>query len=145
MLNLLYGTPGKSMVVHSEEEKKKRVELKLKLGGGKLKGPTPIARVRLYEEQNGLCFYCGRKTEFRFFTVDHKHPRCRGGGNRPKNTVGACTTCNNAKSAMTVEEFLGTDYLSDERRVLLGAQETPKRKFSEYQRDHCRRITALRP
>ncbi|MFD7258096.1 HNH endonuclease [Streptomyces sp. NPDC059874] len=40
--------------------------------------------------------------------IDHVRPRCRGGSDRVSNLVLACISCNQAKGALRVEEFLAT-------------------------------------
>jgi len=56
-----------------------------------------------YRQQKGRCYYCNGGAS----TLDHKIPLSRGGPNTRENTVLACYTCNQAKAAKTVEEFLG--------------------------------------
>lgn len=47
------------------------------------------------------CAYCGvNKAD----TIDHVHPRSRGGAHTWDNTVGACSRCNSRKSNKTVKE-----------------------------------------
>ena len=62
-------------------------------------------RMRTYSEQDSKCFYCNRHQHFSTWTLDHKTPRCRGGAGG-KNIVGACYSCNQQKSCLTLDEFL---------------------------------------
>lgn len=47
------------------------------------------------------CAYCTRR---RADTIDHVHPKSRGGTHTWDNTVGACSRCNARKSDRTVKE-----------------------------------------
>ena len=65
---------------------------------------------------NGLvCVYCGDPTE----VLDHWIPRSRGGMNDESNLVLSCSVCNQAKGAMTGEEFIALllqrNWLVDDR------------------------------
>ena len=60
---------------------------------------------RIYDEQNGKCFYCGNALNG-LFDVDHKTPLSRGGSNWPNNLCCACAACNRSKHTKTAEEFL---------------------------------------
>lgn len=68
-------------------------------------------RERLFSEQEGLCFWCGKvctlpiPREFSYnhpdaFTVDHIQPRWRGGKDSVDNLVGACTFCNQLRASI---------------------------------------------
>lgn len=48
------------------------------------------------------CVYCGKKESK--MTIDHVHPRSRGGKNTFENTVCACFACNNKKDDRTPQE-----------------------------------------
>lgn len=63
---------------------------------------------RLYDEQRGRCFYCGRELSERF-QLDHKTPKSRGGSDSPENLCCACNRCSRLKHHETAEEFM--DYL----------------------------------
>lgn len=59
----------------------------------------------LYDNQGGVCHYCKNRFERKQWSVDHKLPRFRGGGNSDSNLVGCCRPCNNLKAFLTEEEF----------------------------------------
>jgi hypothetical protein len=63
-------------------------------------------RIKLHEEQYGICFYCRLPTPITHWTIEHRLPRSRGGTNDPQNKVGTCKRCNNAKGFLTEQEFL---------------------------------------
>ena len=60
-----------------------------------------------------LCAYCNNKAT----TIDHIHPRARGGQSTWMNCVAACIPCNRKKRDMTLEES---------GMVLLSAPYVPK-------------------
>lgn len=96
-------------------------------------------RQLFYEQQNGECYYCGEPTEIADWTLDHKMPVSRGGKHRG-NVVGCCQNCNKAKGNMTVAEFLATDFLTDSRRAILGANGAPAVSFQAAKQRHNERL-----
>jgi hypothetical protein len=58
----------------------------------------------LYARDHYLCAYCGDVHGFKDLTIDHVHPKSRGGGNQWTNTVTACKPCNMRKGNRTPEE-----------------------------------------
>jgi 5-methylcytosine-specific restriction endonuclease McrA len=68
-------------------------------GGGDPDRWTAI-RVDILRRDDYRCAYCGRKAR----TVDHIHPKSRGGGEEYWNLVAACKPCNNTKTDRTPEE-----------------------------------------
>ncbi|WP_413319376.1 HNH endonuclease [Agrococcus sp. 1P02AA] len=72
---------------------------------------VPIPHTRLYdrmpwsrrgvlERDRRRCAYCGGAGA----TIDHIHPRSRGGASDWLNTITACTRCNGAKGSRTPAE-----------------------------------------
>lgn len=67
-------------------------------------------------QQKWLCAYCGLPMSKRRYpwhpervaTLDHVLPVSRGGRNQRGNLVAACFGCNQAKGAMTGDEFRAT-------------------------------------
>lgn len=55
--------------------------------------------LKLFQQQNACCFYCGRKLGWGYsrFCVDHFIPLSRGGTNHPHNLKLSCPTCNAQK------------------------------------------------
>jgi len=103
---------------------------------------------RLFDgEQNGCCFYCGKPTSPKDRSKDHLTPRSRGGpASHHANLVGACKTCNHAKGNMTLQEFLDTDYLTQDRRAALGRSGPPTIRFPHAKQNHHQRLPPhLRP
>lgn len=74
--------------------------------------PTIIryTRAGLWEEQQGLCWYCGCGIHADpsiepYAQLEHQHPRSRGGRSSKENIVLACRPCNIRKKDKTVDEF----------------------------------------
>lgn len=63
---------------------------------------VPLSRRALFNRDGNQCQYCG-KTNVRL-TVDHVHPRSRGGRNVWANVTTACQPCNAIKADRTPEE-----------------------------------------
>lgn len=61
-------------------------------------------RMVLYSRDRHLCAYCGQQYEPRNLTIDHVHPRSRGGKNTWVNCVTSCKPCNMRKGSKTPEE-----------------------------------------
>lgn len=63
---------------------------------------------RIYEEQEGRCFYCGIPLFWDIpydIHADHVMPLKRGGSNKASNIVLACAPCNLSKTDKTVAEW----------------------------------------
>lgn len=63
-------------------------------------------RKTVYAKANGKCRICGKPIDFEKFTVDHKIPLSKGGGNNFPNLQATCKSCNLMKHYLTHEEFL---------------------------------------
>lgn len=61
-------------------------------------------RMILYARDRHICAYCGFQLGVRSLTIDHVHPRSKGGKNTWVNTVTACKPCNVAKADRTPED-----------------------------------------
>ncbi len=70
----------------------------------KLRRTMPYSRRNVFMRDEGICQYCGREPAWGKLTVDHVHPRCRGGGSSWDNVVTACGRCNTRKGGRTPEE-----------------------------------------
>jgi 5-methylcytosine-specific restriction endonuclease McrA len=51
------------------------------------------------------CVYCGSTEDL---TIDHIHPKCRGGIDHADNCVTACRPCNQAKGSAHIDVFMQT-------------------------------------
>jgi HNH endonuclease len=45
-------------------------------------------------QSEGYCHYCKEFVGFRFLSIEHKTPICKGGSNQENNIVAACRPCN---------------------------------------------------
>lgn len=61
---------------------------------------VPYSKTALWIRENGLCGYCGKPGR----TMDHIHPKSRGGPATWLNAVNACSDCNEKKADRTPEE-----------------------------------------
>lgn len=67
---------------------------------------------KLYERDGGRCGYCGLTVDLippphpRAATVDHVHPKSKGGSCALHNLLLACYRCNMHKADMARDEFL---------------------------------------
>jgi 5-methylcytosine-specific restriction endonuclease McrA len=67
--------------------------------------PRPHVRLckrEIFRRDGYRCQYCGRSTSH--LTLDHVHPRYRGGGYSWDNLVSACPQCNRRKGHRTLHE-----------------------------------------
>lgn len=64
-----------------------------------------IRRMELFKRQNKRCYYCGKPTRFKQWTVDHVIPKMLGGQNNISNLVGSCKLCNTMKGGKTPDLF----------------------------------------
>ncbi len=45
------------------------------------------------------CVYCGETYELQNLTIDHVHPKCKGGEDITTNVVSSCRRCNQEKGS----------------------------------------------
>jgi 5-methylcytosine-specific restriction endonuclease McrA len=64
----------------------------------------PLTRTNLIARDKGLCGYCGVYCGAKG-TIDHVHPRSKGGQHRWENTVLSCSPCNGRKDDKTLAEL----------------------------------------
>ena len=62
-------------------------------------------RRSIKEHFDCTCAYCGETYDINDLTLDHVHPRSRGGGDN-KNLVCACLACNQDKGSNHWKEFI---------------------------------------
>ena len=63
-----------------------------------------VLRNHFFKKQQGKCYYCGRELE-KYFHLDHKIPKSRGGKFIKENLVASCDFCNMSKGNSTIEEY----------------------------------------
>jgi len=59
-------------------------------------------RSLVLKRDNLTCGYCRKKTNI---TLEHVHPKVKGGLTTPKNCIAACSTCNSTKSDRDIKEY----------------------------------------
>src|SRR6185369_17365955 len=63
-----------------------------------------LKRKNIYERDDGVCQYCLSKISYNNSTLDHVHPRSKGGKDSWDNLVLSCQSCNNKKGDRSVKE-----------------------------------------
>jgi 5-methylcytosine-specific restriction endonuclease McrA len=63
-----------------------------------------FSRRNIFKRDHFSCQYCGVQPGTHELTIDHVHPRSRGGGSSWENCVLACVNCNKRKADRTPEE-----------------------------------------
>lgn len=61
-------------------------------------------RRNIFLRDENCCQYCGRKYGTHRLSLDHVHPKCRGGATNWENIVCCCLDCNVAKGGRTPHE-----------------------------------------
>jgi 5-methylcytosine-specific restriction endonuclease McrA len=62
---------------------------------------VPVSRRGVLRRDSHRCAYCGRSAD----TIDHVHPRSKGGQDTWQNLVACCFACNNKKGDKTLSEL----------------------------------------
>ncbi|MFN3243068.1 MAG: HNH endonuclease [Planctomycetota bacterium] len=65
---------------------------------------APFTRRNLFLRDDYTCQYCGKRSGSNLLSVDHVHPRSRGGSTTWENCVLACVGCNARKADQTPKE-----------------------------------------
>lgn len=65
------------------------------------KAQVPLNNRAVLNRDNFMCVYCGDKAN----TIDHVHPRSKGGQHDWGNVVAACRRCNGIKADKTLAEL----------------------------------------
>jgi 5-methylcytosine-specific restriction endonuclease McrA len=63
-----------------------------------------LSRKNILLRDRYTCQYCHRSLASGELTLDHVHPRSRGGGSTWENLVACCHPCNNRKGSRTPDE-----------------------------------------
>jgi 5-methylcytosine-specific restriction endonuclease McrA len=68
-----------------------------------------VTRDEVFARDAWRCVYCGEVTPVEELSVDHVHPRVRGGDNSAGNVVTACIACNSRKGGRSLARFLAEE------------------------------------
>ena len=68
------------------------------------KKEVKFTRHNIFERDHNTCQYCGRIFSPQELTLDHIHPRSRGGDSSWDNLVTCCRSCNNRKGDHAAED-----------------------------------------
>ena len=68
-----------------------------------------MTREELFARDGWRCVYCGAVHPAEALSVDHVHPRVKGGDGSSGNLVTACMACNSRKGARTLARFLADE------------------------------------
>jgi len=60
-----------------------------------------LSKKNVFVRDGYKCAYCGQRFKKDELTVDHVHPRCKGGKNTWENLVASCFPCNRRKGDNT--------------------------------------------
>jgi hypothetical protein len=71
-------------------------------------------RQSLHELTDHCCVYCGQRSE----SIDHMHPRSRGGSSVTENCVPACLSCNGQKGDTDIFIWYRSQSFYDPRRAM---------------------------
>ncbi|MGM3309080.1 HNH endonuclease [Anabaena sp. WFMT] len=52
---------------------------------------------QLIDMYGACCWWCGKSMSIETLTIEHLHPRSRGGSNSSENLRLACLTCNHSR------------------------------------------------
>ncbi len=63
-------------------------------------------RRAIKEHFGSTCVYCGKTYDINDLTIDHVHPRSRGGNDLTTNCVSACKDCNRDKGSDEWQQWM---------------------------------------
>ncbi len=61
------------------------------------------SRYNIYKRDGSKCQYCGTKCKNNIRTLDHVHPKSKGGKSTWENVVTSCKYCNGKKGSQTLD------------------------------------------
>jgi len=67
---------------------------------------TRLWRRAIKESFDCTCVYCGETYDYNDLTIDHVHPRSKGGETISSNCVPACLSCNQSKGSEQWDEWM---------------------------------------
>jgi len=99
-------------------------------------------RIAIYLRDGMCCAFCGATTEDgAMLTLDHIHPRHKGGTTAAGNLITACRSCNSSKQDTPLRQWLGGREDADE--VVARVRRNVRRSWTRHM-DTAREIIASR-
>ena len=68
-----------------------------------------MKREEIFARDGYRCVYCATVAPIELLSIDHVQPRVKGGDNSGGNVVTACISCNTAKGARSLTQYLVDD------------------------------------
>ena len=66
------------------------------------------------------CVYCGKTYELHKLTIDHVHPKCKGGKDVAPNVVSCCQRCNQDKGSLNWLDWMRSTFgITDREQTIL--------------------------
>ena len=102
------------------------------------KSLSQTARLNMWKQAHGRCWYCGCDTPKTFFVLEHVEPFSRGGADSKRNLVVSCWQCDRDKGTKNLEEFRakrgGVAFHGEQRIRLKAKVELTERQRRERKR-----------
>lgn len=76
-------------------------------------------RKAIKEHFGSTCVYCGHHYEIEQLTLDHVHPKCKGGSTTTKNLVPCCKRCNHSKGSSNWLDWMRSTFGITNREDLI--------------------------
>ena len=77
-------------------------------------------RRAIKEHFNCTCVYCGKSYELHKLTIDHVHPKCKGGEDITTNVVPSCRRCNQEKGSNHWLDWMRSTFgITDREQTIL--------------------------
>jgi 5-methylcytosine-specific restriction endonuclease McrA len=91
-------------------------------------------RTLLSEAQNHKCCWCGdrmvlERDKSKSATIEHVKCRAHGGEDHPDNFAIACSSCNNKRGTLSVDEFMECIRLGINPKKKLGIYKSDKERY----------------
>ena len=77
-------------------------------------------RRAIKEHFDCTCVYCGKSYELHKLTIDHVHPKCKGGEDITTNVVPSCRRCNQEKGSNHWLDWMRSTFgITDREQTIL--------------------------
>jgi 5-methylcytosine-specific restriction endonuclease McrA len=109
-INLLCSDKVSAIEEYEREIKSPSISMKIpsvvvyKHSRGKRVNSVKFSRKNVFIRDEGKCQYCNAEVSVNDYTLDHIHPKTRGGTTSWENVVVSCYACNQKKGEKTLKE-----------------------------------------